>query len=167
MPLLDTSTYLSQLFWLLISFALLYFLLNKICIPLLQNIFLLREQKIKEALAKASIAQEEALKLKHEYEEILHQAIIAKVELLNEVTQELALEIEKKTALQDLEFAKILAELEDKLANFVAQSGPIVDDIATLSAKNILQELIGLDVKAETLNQALLKLKKSSEAIHA
>jgi F-type H+-transporting ATPase subunit b len=161
MPLLETHNYIPQLFWLVISFALLYFLLSKFCIPQLTGIFQLREDKINNALAEARTMQEEAVKLKADYEEKLKSAIQTRDEMITKAMHELSLEIEKKNAEQDLNFEKMLQIAEKNLQDFEKNSISSVDNIAKEAAKDILKDFLKISTSDELISK---EIKNAREA---
>ena len=161
MPLLETHNYIPQLFWLVISFILLYFLLSKFCIPQLTEIFQLREDKINNALAEARTMQEEAVKLKVDYEEKLKSAIQIRDEIITKAMHELSLEIEKKNAEQDLNFEKMLQIAEKNLQDFEKNSISSVDNIAKEAAKDILKDFLKISTSDELISK---EIKNAREA---
>lgn len=74
MPQLDTTTFPSQLFWLVVCFVALYFILSYIALPKISKVLETREQTIEAKINKASLYREEAEDLLNEYEAILAKA---------------------------------------------------------------------------------------------
>lgn len=74
MPQLDTTTFPSQLFWLLVCFVALYFILSYIALPKISKVLETREQTIEAKINKASLYREQAEDLLKEYETILAKA---------------------------------------------------------------------------------------------
>jgi F-type H+-transporting ATPase subunit b len=73
-PQLKTDTYASQVFWLLISFVLLYTLMSKLALPRVAEV-LEKRQSLKEGdLAKAEQLSDEAEKIKTAYQAGLNKA---------------------------------------------------------------------------------------------
>lgn len=67
MPQLDISTYTSQLFWLLISWGILFTFLWKVIVPKMSNKLSKRDERIKELLAEAQHLDAQADNLILEY----------------------------------------------------------------------------------------------------
>jgi len=74
MPQLDTSTYPSQLFWLVVCFLALYFILSYIAIPKIKRVLVVREATFEEKINQASLYRETAESLLSEYEDTLAHA---------------------------------------------------------------------------------------------
>ncbi len=74
MPQLDTATFPSQLFWLVVCFLFLYFILSFIAVPKISRALVKRKETIEEKINKANTYREHAEDLLAEYEKILTQA---------------------------------------------------------------------------------------------
>ncbi len=74
MPQLDPEFWISQIFWLFFSFALLYWLMAKHALPYVRSILDLRDHTIRSNLEQASQIRSEAEDIKIEYDKNLRQA---------------------------------------------------------------------------------------------
>lgn len=68
LPQLDTSTYVSQVFWLVLSVVALYFLLSRLVLPRISENLKTREQTIVGDLDRAKAFHDRAQKLREEIE---------------------------------------------------------------------------------------------------
>jgi F-type H+-transporting ATPase subunit b len=166
MPLLETHTYISQLFWLIISFTLLYFLLSKFCIPQLTKILELRDSKINGALEKARILQEEAVALREDYESKLSKATIAKNIMLNKAMEEISANIDTKNIKSEQKFSKMLLDAEKKLEDFANDSQDSITEIAKETTKSILKDFLKIKISDTAINKSLKDAKTESGDIH-
>lgn len=73
-PQLDTSTYSSQVFWLFISFALLYLLMSRLALPRITEVIDLRQTQINCNLDRAATINDEAQKARDAFQAILTDA---------------------------------------------------------------------------------------------
>ena len=105
MPQLDFSTFPSQAFWLVISFALMWLIMAKMIVPKITDILNQRQRKIDDYLTAAEFKQtaEEALE---KYERVLREANAEAAENLRKAGEEL----EKKIAAREAEKSRRLAE---------------------------------------------------------
>lgn len=78
---------LGLVFWMTLSFVLLFFLLKKFAWKSILKILHLREQKIEEALHAAQIAQKEMQKLQINNEKMLREARLEREKILYEARQ--------------------------------------------------------------------------------
>lgn len=74
MPQLDTTTFPSQLFWLCVSFAALYFIIAYIALPKITRVLEVRDETLKDKINRASLYREEAESLLTDYEATLNEA---------------------------------------------------------------------------------------------
>ena len=112
--LTQTDTFVSQVFWLVVSFAILYLALNRVFLPRLHKAISEREAGIQGNLTHAEKLHREALERQEAYEKRLAEAKGAAREKL-EAIQEAAQRDEAATR------AQLDAELETKLAESQAQ----------------------------------------------
>lgn len=68
MPQLDASTYVSQLFWLAVTFVILYWVMWKIVIPRVAEVLRDRQERIDDDLEKAEALRNEAAGVLEAYE---------------------------------------------------------------------------------------------------
>ena len=74
LPQLDIETYASQIFWLIVTFIVLYFLVAKIAMPRIAEVLEGRQERIEDDLDKAETLKKEAYLVKVEYEKALSSA---------------------------------------------------------------------------------------------
>ena len=159
MPQSDISTYLSQLFWLTISFGLLYFLLSKFCLPNLSKIFVERDAKVSEALAKAEHAKNEANRLRTEYEANLAKTAKDKSIMISEAAKEVAIMIDSKMLEHNLELEKMYEDSEKRMRVFEEKAESSIEQIAKDASKVILTSLLGMKTDEGLIEQALKEAK--------
>ena len=74
MPQLDPTYWASQVFWLTIIFASIYFLIAKIFIPKIKNNIDSRENKIRKDIEEAALLKEDADKKLKQYNDLIEEA---------------------------------------------------------------------------------------------
>lgn len=161
MPQLDSSTFTSQLFWLVICFFSMLFIMSKFIVPKIADILEQRQRKIDSYLNKAHTIRLEAEESLKKYQEALAEATRNANEAL-EKTQaeinsymqtrqdELAAKLQKKIAAGETEINKSkdeamakVKEMSEELAEaVVAKIG-----LSTISAKELKEAV--KTVKAE------------------
>lgn len=96
MPQLDVTTFPSQLFWLGVSFVVLYLVLSYLAVPKIVRILGIREETIEEKINTASTYREEAESLLNEYETSLAVARAEAREHTQNISQKISRDIAKK-----------------------------------------------------------------------
>lgn len=160
MPQLDFSTFLPQVVWLLIAFALLYVVLANVFLPPLMRVIATRESTREADLASARAFKEEAETIKASYEQAMKtaqanaQALFAEVEKKNKEALERSLAEFTRSANQEyaraehrieLQKQQVMAELAPALQSLVAQAVEKITDTAPDAAS--VQAAIGETLK--------------------
>ncbi len=159
MPQLNPEFFVSQLFWLVVTFSFLLIFLWRISLPRIGNVLKKRERKINEDLAAAKELQLEAEKIQESIENQLKQARSDASELIKN----------SSTALQDkvqVELTKIDKELDIKINQSSEQIekskneslSKIQDQINEIT-KLTLSKISSFDVSEDEIKSAI----KSSE----
>lgn len=146
MPQLDVTTFSPQLFWLAISFILLYVLMARLVLPRVAKVLGQREERIGGNLERAE-------KLKAEADAVLaaYQKAMADARAQAQLALAAALtEIAATTAAREAEFAKKLAEqtttAEGRIKASKAQALAEVRNIAGEIAAAMTSKLTGVSV---------------------
>ena len=106
MPQLDFSTFPSQAFWLVVSFALMWLVMAKMIVPKITDILNQRQRKIDDYLTAAGEFKQTAEEALEKYERVLREANAEAAENLRKAGEEL----EKKIAAREAEKSRRLAE---------------------------------------------------------
>lgn len=140
-PQFDTSWYVGEVFWLLLTFGLLFLGIKYFIFPMIQDVFIERKQIIENDLSIAAVVNERAEKLMKEYKSHILSAEEMKAEIINETYQD----IQKFSAHVDAEhdevFRQQIDEMEKKMhqtkADFIQKS----DEIAIQLAEKLANKL--------------------------
>ena len=90
MPQLDFSFYPAQIFWLIISFGILFLAMKYWLLPPLANVIEQREEKIKKILREADKMSAEAERIGKEYQQYVDEAIQYSTRVLQTAHDEVA-----------------------------------------------------------------------------
>lgn len=157
LPQLDFSTWPGQIFWLVITFGVLYIIFSRIVLPGLSSGIVAREDRIADDLDAAETMQQEAVEAEKAYTQSLADAR-AKAHNVAESTRqaietEITAEIEdadaKAQAHSEAAEARIQKMREAALAN--------IDSIATETASAMVKTLTGKTLTAATVRAAVKK----------
>ncbi|ADE29531.1 F0F1 ATP synthase subunit B family protein [Rickettsia prowazekii] len=104
MPQFDIDTYYSQIFWLIVTFGLLYILVYKFIAPNAEEIFNNRQKNIQDNITQAAALTEEIEKLNKYYSDIVNKTNTEIDNLKKEKIESIESEflIKKKNLVQDL-----------------------------------------------------------------
>ena len=162
-PQLNAKTYPSQVFWLFISFALLYTLMSKIALPRVGEVLDARRAHKENDLKRAEQLQEEATKVKAAYE-----AAIAKAQSEAQDAQHAAeQEISEKIAAENAKFGeaarKRVATAEQNIARAKEDALASLADISADVAAEMVNKVAGVQVgKAEAKKAVTTVMNKEA-----
>ena len=101
MPQLDPASYISQLFWLTLVFALLYLLLSKVILPPLLAVMQARDDKRAADIARAQALKNEAAHAREQYEMTLADAQLRSQQVFADAQTAIRQQAEKANADMD------------------------------------------------------------------
>lgn len=156
LPQFDTSTFASQIFWLLISFSLLYFFFAKSSLPKLSATIEDRMTLIKTDLEQADTLSTEAENTKLSYEEAMSVAHDNARNYIATAVIALRQDAEKESEIfknkSDAEITKL--EQQAELAKEKIK-GDLAETAATLT-NDIVQKLAGLNLDSKDIQTAVM-----------
>jgi F-type H+-transporting ATPase subunit b len=154
-PPLDPETFASQLFWLALTFGLLYLLLKRFALPKVGAVIEERRRHIERDLKTAEKLKLETQLALSRYELALTEARTKASAIAKDLRDELAAEAEAARARHDALISQKLAEAEQRIAQSKARAVASVHEIAADTAGAIVARLIGTEVSKGDLQRAL------------
>ncbi|MFN4142185.1 F0F1 ATP synthase subunit B [Aestuariivirga sp.] len=158
-PPMDTSTYPSQLFWLVIFFGLLYLLMSRLALPKMAGVLEKRHRTIEGDLARAAALKDETEAAVQAYETALADARANAQAIAAENRAKMAGEMEAERAALDKTLSAKTADAEARIAVAKAQAMKDVGEVAAESAAEIVAELTGSTVSKAEAAKAIAGLK--------
>ena len=131
MPQFDPSTFSPQLFWLVVTFAILFVAMRRYALPRLSNILEARQERIDSDLEKAAAIKEESDAVLAEYDKALSEARDRAAAVIKRTSEEMAAESAKRHEAFGRKLAeqardaetRITAARDEALANIKAVAG--------------------------------------------
>lgn len=139
MPQLDPSTFASQIFWLAITFAILYWVMAKVALPRIGDVLQQRRQKVSNDLEKAETLKKEAEAALETYEKAMADARSQAVSTIAEAGREIAADSAKREEVVATEIAQQTADAERRIAAAKSQA---LDELRA-SAGDLVQAIAG------------------------
>ncbi len=152
MPQLDKTYWLSQAFWLVLVFSLLYFCINNIFLPKIKNNLSNREKKIKDNLEEAKLLKDNASQKKQEYINALEDGKKSVQKIISEAKKKLNQDIESKK--EDIE-----KKIQDEINNANKEIKYLkTNSILTINkiAEDLSSKIIE-DISGDKLNESSIK----------
>ena len=143
MPQLDFSTWPNQIFWLLVTLAVIYFLLTRIALPRIGSVLADRKGAITSDLAAAEELKQKALKAEKAYNEALAQARADAAKIVAEARAGIQKDLDAALAKADAQIAAKSAESEVRINEIRDGALAAVTEVAKDTAKEIVAALGG------------------------
>ncbi len=155
LPQLDTTTFASQLFWLLISFAVLYFVISRIAAPKIGGVIADRAGRIRGDLDAAAKAKRDSEAAIAGYDKALADARAKALKSSDEIRNTVNAEINAKNDQASKQLAADTAKAEALIAERHKAAMARVGDVARETAADIVQKLSGEAANAGDLDAAV------------
>ena len=158
-PPMDAHSFPSQIFWLVIFFALLYLLMSKVALPRMAAVLDKRHKAIESDLSKASALKHETEAAIQHYEKSLADARANAQGIATETRSKIAAEIEAERSALEKTLSAKLAEADARISATKAKAMQDVNEVAAETAAEIVSELTGHKVTKEHAAKAIAGLK--------
>ncbi|HYM17345.1 MAG TPA: hypothetical protein VEU06_02175 [Micropepsaceae bacterium] len=152
---MDVGTFPSQIFWLAVTFTVLFVVLWKVTLPKISGAISDRRNRIEGDLATADKAQKTASEALKSYEAHLAQARARALALADENRKKITGEIDEIKAAADREAHAATSAAEARIAAERAKAGTSVVQSAAEAAVEIVSRLIGVEVSAQEAASAV------------
>ena len=138
MPQLDFSTWPNQIFWLLVTLVVIYFVLSKIALPRIGAVLADRKSTITNDLAAAEELKQKAVAAEKAYNDALANARTEAAKIVAQAKAEIQKDLDAATAKADAEIAAKAAESEKTIAAIRDGAAAAVSEVA----KDVAAELV-------------------------
>ncbi len=154
MPQLDFATYPNQIFWLLVTLVVIYFILNRLALPRIASVLAERQDTITGDLAMAEELKRKAAEAEEAYNRALAEARAEAQKVVAENKARIQAELDEAIARADAEIAARSAESEAKIAEIRKGAMDAVKEVATATAKEIVAAF-GVKADGRTIGRAV------------
>lgn len=155
MPQLDATTYASQIFWLIVTFGVLFWLLSRKALPRVAEILEARQDRIAADLDRAAELRAEAEAAERKHAEVVAEAQARAQTQMKEVADRLAADTARRIAALDAELAAKLKEAEARIAASRDAALAELRDVAIDGARVAARRLAGIEVDRAAAAAAL------------
>ena len=165
MPQLNPEFWISQIFWLTITFGTLYVVLSKFILPKISANLELRKSQILENIEAAEKQREESeIKIK-EYEEIIQNGKNEAKNYFNQTREKVIKDINAKKDSLDKELGAEIKKTETEIQNLRNKAPEKINKIAIETSSDLIQKLIGIEVNSSSISAIVddLSRKKMDE----
>ncbi len=154
MPQLDFSTFPNQIFWLLVTLVVIYFVLSKVALPRIAAVLSERQGTITHDLTAAEELKQKALEAEEAYNKALADARAEANRIVDAAKVEIKADLDAATAKADAEISAKAAESEKAISEIRAGAIESAKEVAKDTAKEIVAAL-GQSADARTITSAV------------
>jgi F-type H+-transporting ATPase subunit b len=152
MPQLDTEFWISQIFWLAITFSILFVLLSKLILPKISANLETRKSLILENISNAEKKREESESKIKEYNEIIEKCKNEAKSLLNQAKEKMMKDINLKKEALEKDLSSEIQKAEMEIQEFKDKAPERINKIAIETSADLLQQLISTNVNSSSIS---------------
>ena len=164
MPQLNPEFWISQIFWLIITFGFLYILLSKLILPKISLNLELRKSQIQENIEAAEKQRESSEAKLKEYENIISKSKLEANNILKEARENVLKEINAKKKTLDKQVDEEIKKVEQEINLLKKGASEKINKIAIETTSELLVKLIGAEVNSSSISAIVDDLSKKNGA---
>ena len=162
MPQLNPEFWISQIFWLVLSFGILFLVLSKYILPKIRDNIELRKSQILENIEAAEKQKIEAENKLKNYEELITKSKNEAKNYFNEARKKIIEDIDKKKQSLEKEINIEISGAEDEVRELVKKAPEKIQKIAIETSSDIVRQLIGEEVNNSSMSAIVDDLSKKN-----
>lgn len=143
MPQLDVSNWPNQIFWLLVTLTVIYFVLTRVALPRIGAVLAERRGSITNDLTAAEELKQKAVEAERAYNDALARARAEAAKIVAEARAEIQKDLDAATAKADAEISAKASQSESRIAEIRAGAMDAVTEVAKDTAKELVLALGG------------------------
>jgi F-type H+-transporting ATPase subunit b len=155
LPQLNADDFMPQLFWLAVTFSLLFLIMWRVALPRIGEVIEERGDRIKRDLDAAERLKGETEKALQAYEKALGDARANASGIARQTRERLASETDSERARVDSQIAAKIADAEKRIEATKTKALTSVAEIASDTAAALVAKLTGQSVPVEEIKRAL------------
>ena len=152
MPQLNPEFWFSQIFWLTITFGVLYVVLSKLILPKISTNLEIRKSQILDNIEAAEKQREESEQKIIEYEKIIQNSKNEAKIYFKQAREKLLKDINLKKDVLEKELNKEIQKAESEIQELRNKAPEKINMIAVETSRDLLQQLIGTEVNSSSIS---------------
>ena len=163
MPQLNPEFWVSQIFWLIITFGILYIVLSKFILPKISSNLELRKSQIQENIETAEKQREiSEVKLK-EYDEIILKSKLEAKNIFKNAREKIIKDINLKKETLDKQIDDEISKAEEEIKTLKKDATDKINKIAIETSSDLLKKLIGTEINNSSISAIVDDLSKKNK----
>ena len=160
MPQLNPEFWVSQIFWLTITFGTLYVVLSKLILPKISNNLEVRKSKILENIEAAEKQRKDSEEKIKEYNKIIQDNKAKAKNYYNQAREKILKDINKKKESLDSDLDEEIKKAELEIQDLKNKSPEKITKIAIETSNDLIKQLIGVEVNNSSISAIVEDLSK-------
>ncbi len=164
MPQLNPEFWVSQIFWLTITFGILYIVLSKLILPKISNNLEIRKSQILENIEAAENQRKESEEKIKEYNKIIQDSKIKAKNYYNQAREKILKDISEKKEKLDNDLNEEIKKAELDIQDLKNKSPEKITKIAIETSSDLIKQLIGVEVNNSSISAIVEDLSKRKKS---
>jgi len=152
MPQLNPKFWISQIFWLTVTFGILYVVLSKLILPKISANLEIRKSQIVENIEAAEKQRKQSELNIEEYEKIVQNSKNEAKNHFKQVREKLLKDINLKKDVLDKELNLEIQKAESEIQELKNKAPVKINKIAVETSSDLLHQLIGAEVNSSSIS---------------
>ena len=162
MPQLNPEFWISQIFWLTLTFGILYIILSKLILPKISDNLESRKSQILENIEAAEKQRENSEEKLKEYEEIVSKSKMEAKNIFNQAREKALKDISAKKDVLDKQIDDEIGKAEQEIKELQKSAPDKINKIAIETSSELIQKLIGAEVNNSSISAIVDDLSRRS-----
>ena len=152
MPQLNPEFWISQIFWLTLTFGILYLVLSKLILPKISANLESRKSKILENIEAAEKQREDSETKLKDYEEIISKSRLDAKTIFNQAREKALKDINAKREVLDKQIDDEINKAEEEIKALRKSAPDKINKIAIETSSELVQKLIGAEINNSSIS---------------
>jgi F-type H+-transporting ATPase subunit b len=152
MPQLNPEFWISQIFWLTLTFGILYLVLSKLILPKISANLESRKSQILENIEAAEKQREDGEAKLKEYEDVVSKSKIGAKTIFNQAREKALKDINAKKEVLDKQIDEEISKAEEEIKTLRNNAPDKINKIAIETSSELIQKLIGANVNNSSIS---------------
>ena len=165
MPQLDPEFWVSQIFWLILTFGILLIVLSKFILPKISDNLETRKSQVMDNLELAENQRNESEDKLKEFDNIILKSKIDAKNLFNESRKKLLEDINSKRQKLEEEIDKEVKIVEEEIEELKKKSPEKINKIAIDTSADLINQLIGANVNNSSITAIVSDIASKNKTL--
>ena len=162
MPQLNPEFWVSQIFWLTITFGILYIVLSKLILPKISDNLELRKSQISDNIEAADKQREESETKLKEYDDVISKSKTEAKNIFNQAREQVLKNINVKREVLNKQIDEEVKKVEEEINILRLEAPAKINRIAIETSSELIQKLIGGEVNNSSISAIVNDLSRKN-----